>query len=52
MDQPSAGADLVEIVNKGHRVKILDRNEVWVKIKWREDVAFVRNKNIKDLLSY
>ena len=50
MSQPSAGADLVEVISKGHKVSILDQDGVWVKIKWKDEVAFVREKNIRPLL--
>ena len=50
MSGPSAGADLVEVVNEGHRVGIIDRQDIWVEIRWREGTAFIRESNIKVLL--
>lgn len=49
MTGPSAGADLVEVVNEGHRVEIIDWKDIWVEIRWREGAAFIRENNIKVL---
>ena len=49
MTGPSAGADLVEVVNEGHRVEIIDWQDIWVEIRWREGAAFIRENNIKVL---
>ncbi len=49
MDAPSSGADLVNIVDKGHRVKVLDKKDVWVEIEWQGDKAFIRENNIATL---
>lgn len=46
MDAPSSGADLVKIVDKGHRVKVTDKKDVWVEIEWEGNVAYVRENNI------
>lgn len=42
MSGPSAGASVVEMINKGHRLQILDRQDVWVKVKWGEKAFFVK----------
>ena len=47
MTGPSAGADLVEVVNEGHRVEIIDWQDIWVEIRWRGSTAFIRENNIK-----
>lgn len=49
MTGPSAGADLVEVVNEGHRVEIIDWQDIWVEIRWKEGTAFIRENNIKIL---
>lgn len=46
LDQPSAGGNLIEIAGKGHRVKILDDGEVWVKIAWKDKKAYIRKQNL------
>lgn len=42
MSGPSAGASVVEMINKGHRLQILDRQDVWVKVQWGEEAFFVK----------
>jgi hypothetical protein len=42
MDGPSAGANLVTIASGGHRVEVIGKKDVWLKIKWNNDIAFIR----------
>ena len=49
MSGPSAGADLVEVVGEGHKVEIVDQQDIWVEIRWKEQRAFIRENNIKAL---
>ncbi|MEQ9402837.1 MAG: hypothetical protein RIM99_04565 [Cyclobacteriaceae bacterium] len=44
---PSAGADPVELVGKGHKVDIIDRTLVWTKIRWNGEDVYVRNGKIR-----
>lgn len=46
LDQPSAGGDLVEIAGKGHRVKILEDGDVWVKVTWKDQTAYIRKQHL------
>ncbi|MFT4737113.1 MAG: hypothetical protein ACI8QD_001754 [Cyclobacteriaceae bacterium] len=43
---PSAGAEAITLVEKGHKVTILDRDEIWTKISWGERVGYIRNHRI------
>lgn len=49
MTGPSAGSDLVEVVGEGHKVEILDQQDIWIEIKWKGRRAYVREYNIKAL---
>ncbi len=49
MTGPSAGAGVMDIINKGHRVEILNSNKVWSKIRYQDRIAYVRNNSIKTL---
>ena len=49
MDAPSSGADLVRIIDKGHRVKVIDKKDVWVEIEWEGNIAYIRENNIATL---
>lgn len=42
MTGPSAGANLIEIVGDGHRVEVIGKHDVWLKIKWSGEIAYVR----------
>ncbi len=46
MKTPSSGADLIEIIDPGHRVNIIDQNDVWLEIEWDGETGFVREGNI------
>ena len=46
MDGPSAGADLVAIADMGHRVSVVGKKDIWVKIIWEDEVAYIRENNL------
>jgi len=46
MKGPSPGADIVDVISKGHRVEILDQDDVWVKVSWKEEQAYVKAFNL------
>lgn len=46
MDGPSAGAGLVAIADMGHRVSVIGKKDIWVKIIWEDDVAYIRENNL------
>lgn len=43
---PSAGAEPIEILTKGHKVTVLSQSEVWSKIIWNGDEVYVRNDRL------
>lgn len=47
MSGPSAGAKVLDIVSLGHRVETLGYQDVWIKIKWDGQTAYVKNKNLR-----
>ena len=49
MTGPSSGSDVVEIINKGHKVKILGKEGIWLKIEWQGDEVFIRENKIRSL---
>lgn len=50
MSGPSAAAELIEVVDQGHKVEIIDKNDIWYEIMWRGKRAFVRENNLQKLL--
>ncbi|MES2733380.1 MAG: SH3 domain-containing protein [Bacteroidota bacterium] len=45
MSAPSAGAKLVKVIQKGHRLEVLDKKDIWLEVKWEDKKAFVREQN-------
>ena len=46
MDAPSAGASVVSIVRDGHRVQILGKKDVWLRVSWGESEAYIKENNL------
>ncbi|OEK06472.1 SH3 domain-containing protein [Roseivirga misakiensis] len=50
MSGPSAAAELIEVVGQGHKIEIIDKQDIWYQIKWRGKRAYVRETNLEALL--
>ncbi len=46
MEGPSAGAPVTKVVNEGHRVEVLGEKDVWLKVKWNDEIAYVKSNRI------
>jgi hypothetical protein len=46
MSAPSAGAELIGHINKGHRVTIRGQNDIWRKIYWNDKTAYILENNL------
>lgn len=46
MDGPSAGASVVSIVRDGHRLTILGKKDVWMRVQWGESEAYIKENNL------
>lgn len=46
MSGPSAGASVVSIVRDGHRVEVLGRKDVWVRVAWGESEVYIKENNL------
>ncbi len=44
---PSAAAEPLEAIAKGHRVRVLEQSDVWVKIEWNDQSAYLRKGRIR-----
>lgn len=42
MDAPSAGSKMIQIVSQGHRVPILEEEDIWYKVRWQGKIAYIR----------
>ncbi len=49
MTGPSAGAEPIELIKKGHKVSILETTDAWVKIGWGDREGYIRRNRIKPI---
>ncbi len=49
MSGPSAGANVVEIIDDGHRVELIGQSDVWMKIKWNGNTAYIKQNSIQPI---
>ena len=47
MSGPSAGAEVIDILDKGHRIDYRDQQDVWVRIAWKDKTAFVKRDKLR-----
>ena len=50
MDGPSSGAKLIAIADLGHRVHVLGKEDVWVKVEWEGSTAYIKENNILQII--
>lgn len=46
MSGPSSGADVVTILSPGHRVVVEGKHDVWLRVRWNEKEAFVKETQL------
>ncbi len=46
MSDASAGAELLKVIGKGHKVTILNKTDIWYKIQWDNQVGYIRENNL------
>jgi hypothetical protein len=46
MEGPSAGSSVIGIVGEGHRVEIIGKKDVWLKVKWTDKEVYVKESEI------
>lgn len=49
MSAPSAGATWLATASQGHKVSILGEQDIWYKVKWNGELAYVRKNNLLPL---
>ncbi|MTI31575.1 SH3 domain-containing protein [Xanthovirga aplysinae] len=47
MSAPSSASEVIKMVNQGHRVQVLDHQDVWVKIQMNGITAFTKENNLE-----
>ncbi|HZY79298.1 MAG TPA: SH3 domain-containing protein [Cyclobacteriaceae bacterium] len=46
MSGPSPAAKVVGVITEGHRLPIRGKHDVWVKVKWRDGIAYVKENQV------
>lgn len=46
MSAPSAGAEPIEIIEKGHLIEVLSRHDTWIKILWYDQEVFIKKHKL------
>ena len=46
MSGPSAGSDLVEIVEAGHKIRVKGKKDVWLRALWGDQVVYLREEKL------
>jgi hypothetical protein len=47
MSGPSAGSSVIAIIGEGHQLDIQGQEDVWLKVKWKGGVAYVREFGVR-----
>lgn len=47
MSAPSAGGNLVSVINKGHKVRIKKKIDIWYEIAWNGQILYVQDSQIQ-----
>lgn len=50
MAGPSAGSKLIAIAGQGHRLRVKGKKDVWVKVEWEDQDAYVRENNLMEIM--
>lgn len=46
MDSPSAGSEVQATLDKGHRLEVLDKQDIWYQIKWNDKTVYLRDYHL------
>ena len=49
MTGPSAGAPLAAVLAPGHRVEVIGKKDVWLKIRWDGETVYVKEGNVLEV---
>lgn len=47
MSGPSPGSNVVEVVDGGHKVTVLGKKDVWLKVRWHNDVVYLKKASLR-----
>ncbi|MDX5340435.1 MAG: SH3 domain-containing protein [Cyclobacteriaceae bacterium] len=46
VSKPSAGGELIDMVEPGHRVKIRSSKDVWYEVEWKDQIAYIKKEKV------
>ncbi len=49
VDQPTAGGELIEMVEPGHRVRIKSSKDIWFEVEWKDQVGYIKKSDVARL---
>lgn len=49
MAAPSAGSDVLDVIQKGNKLEVNGTYDVWSEVEWNGQTAYVKTRNIKPL---
>jgi Bacterial SH3 domain len=49
MNAPSAGASVISIVRDGHRVQVIGKEDVWLRVTWGDSEAYVKESSLQEV---
>ncbi len=49
MSGPSAGAEVLKILNKGNRLKTLGEEDVWTKVEFNNQIGYIKTDKLKKI---
>ncbi len=49
MSGPSAGSSVVDIIEEGHLLDLLGKDDVWIHVKWRNQDAYIKEDKILEI---
>jgi len=47
MAGPSAGAAVIDVIGKGHKISINGQKDVWLQIDWEGETGYVKRNNVR-----
>ncbi|HTF82004.1 MAG TPA: hypothetical protein VL947_09770 [Cytophagales bacterium] len=51
MDGPSSGAKILAITEKGNRINILNKDDVWFEVLWEDKPAFIKRNHLLTIVN-
>ncbi len=49
MSGPSAGANVIAVINEGHKLKMLNRKDVWLEVQWFDKPVYVKESRVTSI---